>query len=400
MSSSIQIRPIPKPALHFTPSLEKSLQILTWNRAELVAQLRRKQRTNPFLRELKSSLLDFQTQASSFKDDLYAQLHTLNQPYRETICQILIESLNDRGFLDEPLDELAQAFHQPLSDWEEQLRLLQQLEPAGIAARSAQECLILQLQRRGQTEAIAFLTQCEAEILVHDWAGAAARLHCSEQMIQTYFQQLQECTPFPCAAYESETVSWILPEFEVRIEDEHCVLESMQEVDLELNENPSLELAQALHEARFFLDAVNRRTLTLSLIMNELLQIQEIPLIRQTPLHACQKKTIARRVGIHPSTLTRAVQNKYFLFRGKLLPIEALFASSSVQNYSTAELTAFIQSQIKQESPDYPLSDIQISMRLQEKGIRLSRQLIAKLRKAAGIPSSYQRHAQRKHKMI
>lgn len=131
MSSSIQIRPIPKPALHFTPSLEKSLQILTWNRAELVAQLRRKQRTNPFLRELKSSWLDFQTQASSFKDDLYAQLHTLNQPYRETICQILIESLNDRGFLDEPLDELAQAFHQPLSDWEEQLRLLQQLEPAG-----------------------------------------------------------------------------------------------------------------------------------------------------------------------------------------------------------------------------------------------------------------------------
>lgn len=101
---------------------------------ELVAQLRRKQRTNPFLRELKSSWLDFQTQASSFKDDLYAQLHTLNQPYRETICQILIESLNDRGFLDEPLDELAQAFHQPLSDWEEQLRLLQQLEPAGIAA--------------------------------------------------------------------------------------------------------------------------------------------------------------------------------------------------------------------------------------------------------------------------
>ena len=119
---------------------------------------------------------------------------------------------------------------------------------------------------------------------MHDWAGAAARLHCSEQMIQTYFQQLQECTPFPCAAYESETVSWILPEFEVRIEDEHCVLESMQEVDLELNENPSLELAQALHEARFFLsDAANRRTLTLSLIMNELLQIQEIPLIRGAP---------------------------------------------------------------------------------------------------------------------
>lgn len=118
-------------------------------------------------------------------------------------------------------------------------------------------------------------------------------MRCSEQEIEAYFQQLQECTPFPCAADEPEAVSWILPEFEVRIEDDHCVLESLQEPDLELNETPKPELAQALQEARFFLDALNRRSLTLSLIMNELLQVQELPLIRRMPLHVCQKKTIA-----------------------------------------------------------------------------------------------------------
>ncbi len=391
MRSEIKIRPVPKPALRYTPAFDQSLQILTWNRAELIAQLRRKQRTNPFLREMKSNWLDFQTQSSSFKEDLYAQLHTLNQPHEETICQILIESLNNRGLLDESLEELARTFHSPLSVWEEQLRLLQQLEPAGIAARSAQECLILQLQRRGQTGAINFLTQCEAEILSHDWTGAAAQMRCSEQEIEAYFQQLQECTPFPCAADEPEAVSWILPEFEVRIEDDHCVLESLQEPDLELNETPTPELAQALQEARFFLDALNRRSLTLSLIMNELLQIQELPLIRRMPLHVCQKKTIAGRVGIHPSTLTRAIQDKYFLFRGKLLPIEALFASASVQNNSQAELTALIRQQIDQESSDCPLSDLQIAMRLREENLNVSRQLIAKLRKAAGIPSSYHR---------
>lgn len=391
MRSEIKIRPVPKPALRYTPAFDQSLQILTWNRAELIAQLRRKQRTNPFLRELKSNWLDFQTQSSSFKEDLYTQLHTLNQPHEETICQILIESLNDRGLLDESLEELARTFHSPLSVWEEQLRLLQQLEPAGIAARSAQEYLILQLQRRGQTGAINFLTQCEAEILSHDWAGAAAKMQCSEQEIEAYFQQLQECTPFPCAADEPEVVSWILPEFEVRIEDDHCVLESLQEPDLELNETPTPELAQALQEARFFLDALNRRSLTLSLIMNELLQIQELPLIRRMPLHVCQKKTIARRVGIHPSTLTRAIQDKYFLFRGKLLPIEVLFTSASVQNNSHAELTALIRQQIDQESSDCPLSDLQIAMRLREENLNVSRQLIAKLRKAAGIPSSYHR---------
>ena len=123
-----------------------------------------------------------------------------------------------------------------------------------------------------------------------------------------------------------------------------------------------------------------------------LLTAAELPLIRRMPLHVCQKKTIARRVGIHPSTLARAIQDKYFLFRGKLLPIEVLFASASIQNNSQAELTALIRQQIDQESPDCPLSDLQIAMRLREENLNVSRQLIAKLRKAAGIPSSYHRH--------
>ena len=76
MRSEIKIRPVPKPALRYTPAFDQSLQILTWNRAELIAQLRRRQRTNPYLRDLKSSWLDFQTQSSSFKEDLYTQLHT------------------------------------------------------------------------------------------------------------------------------------------------------------------------------------------------------------------------------------------------------------------------------------------------------------------------------------
>lgn len=391
MRAAIKIKPQPELLLHYNAALNESLQILSWNRAELISQLRRLQKTNPYLRELRTDWLNFQPQAASLKEELYLQLHTLRHPYDEKACRLLIESLNNRGLLDESLSDLAETFQLSMSMLEQQLEILQQLEPAGVAARSSRECLILQLQRRGESKAVSFLTQCESEILTHDWKAAAVKLHCSEAEILNYYRQLQACTPFPWADYELETVTWILPEFEVRVEDHHCILESIQEPDLQLEKSASPELRKKLSEARFFLDAVNRRNLTLSLIMNELLRIQESSLMDHTSMHVCEKKMIAKRIGIHPSTLTRAVKDKYFLFQGKLLPIENLFASRSIQDYSQEELIALIHKAIEKEEPDYPLSDIQIAMRLEDENIRLSRQLITKLRKAANIPSSYQR---------
>lgn len=391
MKTSVTLRPQPKLELHYTPVMEKSLQVLTWNRAELMRQLRLRQKSNPYLRTIQSDWLNFTSSPTSLKADLCGQLSNLKQPIQKHICQILIESLNDQGFLDDSLQDLAQTFHVPLPVLERHLSWLQQLEPAGVGARNAQECLILQLQRFGYQKAIEFLTVCEAEILTHDWQKAAVKMTCSPSEILNYFHQLQECSPAPCASYEAANVQWILPEFEVRVEDHHCILESIEEPNLSLDQQPPPALRQALQEARFFLDALSQRNLTLSLIMNELLLIQEKALIHHLPLRACQKKEIAEKLGLHPSTITRAVQDKYFLFEGKLLPIEMLFASLSADNLSQDELISQIRTVIAQESPDFPLSDLQITMRLQEKQIQCSRQLIAKLRKKAGIPASYKR---------
>ena len=168
MKTSVTLRPQPKLELHYTQAMEKSLQVLTWNRAELMRQLRLRQKNNPYLRTIQSDWLNFTSSPTSLKADLCGQLSNLKQPIQKHICQILIESLNDQGFLDDSLQDLAQTFHVPLPVLELHLSWLQQLEPAGVGARNPQECLILQLQRFGYQKAIEFLTVCEAEILTLD----------------------------------------------------------------------------------------------------------------------------------------------------------------------------------------------------------------------------------------
>ena len=82
MKTSVTLRPQPKLDLHYTPVMEKSLQVLTWNRAELMRQLRLRQKSNPYLRTVQCDWLNFASSPTSLKADLYEQLLSLNSRFR------------------------------------------------------------------------------------------------------------------------------------------------------------------------------------------------------------------------------------------------------------------------------------------------------------------------------
>jgi len=369
-------------------------------------------------------------QTDSFYDQLKQQmgLAPLTDEQRD-VMEYLIGSLDDDGLLRKPLgaisDELA-VYHNidmTTAQIEKVLRVLQTFDPAGIGARSLQECLLLQIDRRNDSTAKRLMQRVISdfydEFTKNHWQKIQAALKLSDLQAATLLGELRKLNPKPGAAMSEavgRSLQQITPDFIVDTQDDGTVTfilnqgelpelqvsqsfaDSMKEY-MQNRENVSrqakealLYIKQKIDAAQGFIEAIRSRRHTLTVTMRAIIQLQHQFFVDgdEASLRPMILKDVAEKTGLDISTISRVSNSKYAQTRWGTFPLRHFFSDGYVteqgEELSTRQLKAALRDIISAENKQQPLSDDALTAAMNAKGYSIARRTVAKYREQMGIP--------------
>ena len=327
------------------------------------------------------------------------------------IAVFIVGALDNNGYLTLPLAEIARAMAAEIAAVETVLRQIQEFEPAGVAARDLPECLRIQAKRQGIYQGLvaAIIDKYLYEVAESQIKQIAAAEQCRPQDVQAAFDIVRRLAPKPGAAYGGEKASFITPDVLV------------QEVDgayrITLNDNyiPQLRISaayqhaesfdaetrkyitQRLNAAAWLINSIEQRRATIRQVVEEILKRQPDFLTQgMRGVHPMTMKDVADAIGVHESTVSRAVANKYAQFPQGVMALRKFFTANLAKNGSEEDFAAVqakeaIVELIKGEDPHKPLSDQKLCELLKARKMDISRRTVMKYREQLGYPSSVKR---------
>ena len=389
-----------KQTFHMTTGLKSHLEILSKDRQTLSDLLYTVSQNNPFLEYTPSQDIQQYLEAGisdkpSLKNELYLQLHTTKQKHNETIADYIIESLDSHGFFNYDLDIVLNDLKCTKEEFIDTLNLIQAFEPLGVAAKNSVDSLMIQLKEKEYIIAYTILKDYSKELEEKDFYTISESLDIPYESVFDELAHMQECNPFPCSEYATEsTTNLALPEFTIEIiEDQLKIIpKEMGNLSLHCEEvKLSKEAKKYLNEAKFYIDSLNRRNKTILLLANILITHQKNYFLFQDDLRECTLKEIAQESGYSISTVSRTLSDKYYEFNNQIYPVKDLFVSKTHNGSSKDSIQKAIQLLIMVEDKENPLQDEQIVKELEDMELYASRRTISKYRKELNIPNSKQR---------
>ena len=389
-----------KQTFHMTTGLKSHLEILSKDRQTLSDLLYTVSQNNPFLEYTPSQDIQQYLEAGisdkpSLKNELYLQLHTTKQKHNETIADYIIESLDSHGFFNYDLDIVLNDLKCTKEEFIDTLNLIQAFEPLGVAAKNSVDSLMIQLKEKEYIIAYTILKDYSKELEEKDFYTISESLDIPYESVFDELAHMQECNPFPCSEYATEsTTNLALPEFTIEIiEDQLKIIpKEMGNLSLHCEEvKLSKEAKKYLNEAKFYIDSLNRRNKTILLLANILITHQKNYFLFQDDLRECTLKEIAQESGYSISTVSRTLSDKYYEFNNQIYPVKDLFVSKTHNGSSKDSIQKAIQLLIMAEDKENPLQDEQIVKELEDMELYASRRTISKYRKELNIPNSKQR---------
>ena len=383
-----------------TMGLKSHLEILSKDRQTLSDLLYTVSQNNPFLeytpsRDIQQYLEAGISDKPSLKNELYLQLHTTKQKHNETIADYIIESLDSHGFFNYDLDIVLNDLKCTKEEFTDTLNLIQTFEPLGVAAKNSVDSLMIQLKEKEYIIAYTILKDYSKELEEKDFYTISESLDIPYESVFDELAHMQECNPFPCSEYATEsTTNLALPEFTIEIiEDQLKIIpKEMGNLSLHCEEvKLSKEAKKYLNEAKFYIDSLNRRNKTILLLANILITHQKNYFLFQDDLRECTLKEIAQESGYSISTVSRTLSDKYYEFNNQIYPVKDLFVSKTHNGSSKDSIQKAIQLLIMVEDKENPLQDEQIVKELEDMELYASRRTISKYRKELNIPNSKQR---------
>ena len=369
-------------------------------------------------------------QDESFYDQLLEQMTMARLTERERyVMEYLIGSLDDDGLLRKSLSQLSDelAIYHNLdvssSEIEHVLLELQQFDPAGIGARSLQECLLLQIDRREPSQLKDLMQKAIEQYFdlftKKHWKQLRSALRITELQAEVLIRELRKLNPKPGTSIGEtmgRSIPQITPDFIVDTHDDGSVTFVLNHGDVpELTvsqsfvdtlreyqndkEHMSRQMKEALlytkskvDAAQNFIAAIRQRQHTLTMTMQAIIQWQhrffeegDEALLRPMIL-----KDIAERTGLDLSTISRVSNSKYAQTRWGTFPLRFFFSDSlktaEGEEFSTREIKAVIREVIEHEDKQKPLSDEMIQKMLGERGFPIARRTVSKYREQLGIP--------------
>ncbi len=357
-------------------------------------------------------------EASMF-EALCQQVHLASvEPQLAFVCEFIIGNLDPDGYLRTPEHELASQLGVPVQRVAEALGIVQGLDPAGIGARSLQECLVLQLARHpdaGHGIAVHLAARLVAEAwddLLHQrWDRISDRLRTDRDRLRDALDVIRALDPRPGARLGPNANSFLEPDVIVTKADGTWKVTLNDEGMPRLRLSPhyqrllasrrgdsatSLYLRERMRAALWFLRSVEQRQSTVMRVSEAIVSRQSEFLERGLPyLRPLVLRDIADDIGMHESTVSRVVSNKYMATPRGVVPLKFFFHSAISHavdgDISSVVVKERIRALIGAEDPQRPLSDARVARQLNRLGIRIARRTVAKYREELGIPSSEQR---------
>ena len=353
---------------------------------------------------------------TSLQDELLDQLRFAEvSPKIRACAEYVIGSLDSNGYFQGTLPDAAQAAGASLEDAEAALKLVQSFDPPGIAARDLKECLLLQTARaaRPDEKLETLIREHLDELARNKLPQIAAEMKIGMDELNALTAELRRLTPHPGLSAGSSNEPYILPEvtvvpdgddFIIRENDRSSGRLSISPDYQKMLEDPSLAAADRsylrskIEAGKVLIHGLEQRQSTIRRIA-ELIVNTQYDFMKYGPraLKPMTMRQAADKLGLHETTVSRAVKGKYIQTPHGLFEFRFFFSggfqSGEGEEVSAHSIRKMIRDFVDAENPARPLSDSKLSEMLAEHGFEVARRTVAKYREELGIPSSQLRKA-------
>ena len=363
----------------------------------------------------------------SFNQYLINQLNTVYLNDEEwAIAEFLVGSVDESGYIRRPLSDIMDdlAFTQNIytdeNSIEAVLKIVQELDPPGVAARSLDECLMIQLQRKQPTAAVTLaiqiLKKSFEQFTKKHYTKLLSKFDITEEELKEAISEIEKLKPKPGGSYSGNTrmIEHVVPDFSIKIVDGELelTLNGRNAPELHVSKDYSnmlqgykdskeksksqkdtvLFIKQKLDAAKWFIDAIKQRQQTLFITMSAIMGYQKEYFLSgdERKLRPMILKDIADEIQMDVSTVSRVANSKYVDTPYGTKLIKEFFSESMKneqgEDVSTREIKKILETVIGEEEKKKPLTDDKLAKMLKEKGYPIARRTVAKYREQLGIP--------------
>lgn len=386
------------------------VNLLQMNRQDLLVYLEEQSMENPLL-EVDDAIYSYMPSESeenwieqlegrkeSLRDDLMEQLMLeSHDPEEMRVLENMIYSLDENGFLREAAPEIAKRCETTEKMVQTCRKKIQDLEPAGIGAGNLKECLMIQLRRLPRRNPAAEeIVENYLDLVAKNHISSIARkMGCSVAPVRKACALIQSLNPRPVNGfYEEENIKYILPDFMIWRKGNGLVIEaadcsqdfvgvSRLYLEMEsLSPDDASYIREKTKEAEEVIRMLGNRKQTLQKVMETITERQKRFFMEgQKQLKPLSMKDVADQMGIHESTVSRAVSGKYFQCEWGVFPLKYLFVRGTAKDQASVdEIKERLRRLIDQEDKKKPWSDMKLQRLLTEEGYKISRRTVAKYR--------------------
>jgi len=366
-------------------------------------------------------------EAKDLADHLREQVRMLDlTPRQQLLAEEFIGNIAEDGYLGATLDEIVTGVNQVLeahaeqapgevkpplytvAEAEEMLRIMQKLDPPGVAARDLRECLLLQIEARSETDTLAYRLVRDAfdDLKAHRWSDLGKRFALDAADVQNVADELAKLDPKPGLQHSSASEAYIIPDLVVeKIDGQYKVFlndsglprlrisKTYQDIarDKKKFQGESKDfINQRMNSAHWMIQAIEQRRQTMLKVMNFIVDRQREFFDKGVEfLKPLTLREVADVINMHESTVSRVTNEKYVQTPRGLLPLKFFFSSglstTTGEDASARAIRAQIQKMVADEDPKNPLTDQQIVEMFGQKGVKIARRTVAKYRDQLSI---------------
>lgn len=360
-----------------------------------------------------------ESEAPTLREHLLSQLNLMPLSDRDqTLAALLVDAINEDGYLEHPLEELAEIFPEEYEvdpmELSTALKLIQHLDPPGIGARDLEECLTLQVQAlpadTPHRDLALMMVQHLPVLAARDFAKLRKLLHCDDDTLREVQYLVTHLNPRPGSDFSHlGSDHYIQHEIVVKKVKGVWLANLNQEVmpKLRINqmyadilkrnrESSGQYLVSQMQEAKWMIKNIEQRFSTILRVSQAIVDRQRNFLEHgEIAMRPLVLREIADELGLHESTISRVTTRKYMLTPRGVYELKYFFGSHVATDTggacSATAIRALIKQLVSEENPKKPLSDSQITDILGKQGIVVARRTIAKYRESLQIPAATQR---------
>lgn len=422
--------------LAMTTELRQSIEILQYNHFELIEFLMEESELNPTIEVDFSNIeMDFYSKAYSgpsersdnedennfekyiikeenLYDYVYEQLILSNfNKTQRIIGELLLGLMDENGYIKANFYDFSNKYNFSFEEVMKVLKVMQEFSPTGICSTSLEECLLKQAKERN----FSIITQ---EIIKNDLVDLAEnrvsflaeKYKVDPKEIQGSFDKIKSLDPKPgkFLSLSNNPTKFIIPDVILEIENEQLKVSLNEDAFIKVSENNFYKdlanenidsqtkeyLKTKFKSTNWIINSINQRRETILKVSREICNFQRDYLLNKGYIKPMTMVEIADKIEVHESTISRTVNGKYIQTPSKVIELKDFFKGGLTKNdqeVSTDEIKIYIKTEIEGENKKKPISDQDITDKLNELGYEISRRTVAKYRDQMGILNSSKR---------